>query len=299
MGRGRGKDKDDALVVAGALGVLARAALFSSPSAASDDSDPEPSPSRRAAAARRASRALRALSRVDRVPAGDWPGALRRLVRLARGVGDGDGFGKSARSAVDRRARDDLYDACIALAVAHPGTAVGAGLLERLLGDGGDDDDDDARACDVDVDGWSGGDVTGSPPPLAALPPSAVLRDLGACVRSLPRSAAVAALRRCADVVARACVAAASDASDPEPSRRAADAAAADAAADAAGALWTSLSDASARLPRGPWPERELVDAARVLVGALRDPRGAIIDHAVAHAPRVGGGGRRRRRRRR
>ena len=89
----------------GALGTLAAAAL--SPDVTDDA----------------ATRALSVLRALDRLPAGDWPGALRRLTR--------------------RGTSDALADACVALAVAHPGPAVGGGLLESLLGS---DDDEEAFA---------------------------------------------------------------------------------------------------------------------------------------------------------
>jgi len=51
----------------------------------------------------------------------------------------------------------------VALAVAHPGPAVGGGLLESILGSGGNaggfDGSGESGGCDVDVDGWSGGSI--------------------------------------------------------------------------------------------------------------------------------------------
>jgi len=54
-------------------------------------------------------RSLRILAKLDRLPAGDWPGSLRRLTRAAAAAG--------LPPAVAR----DLTAACVALAVAHPG----------------------------------------------------------------------------------------------------------------------------------------------------------------------------------
>ena len=156
----------------GALGALAAAAL--SPDVTDDA----------------ATRALVVLCSLDRLPAGDWPGALRRLTR--RG-GDQN---------------PALVDACVALAVAHPGPAVGGGLLESLLGsdeegsnpfahteEKGAFDEFGVREVAFDGDG-------GRTRRLASPPPPRVLAALGECVAALPRAAAAAALRRCVAAVA-------------------------------------------------------------------------------------------------
>ena len=107
-----------------------------------------------------AARALRVLAHLDRLPSGDWPGALRRLMRRAAAL-------ESSSETSDRLVAHTLSDACAALAANHPGPAVGGAFLETTLGD-----------------------LTAN-----SLPPTAVLRKLGQAVSALPPNAAHAALR--------------------------------------------------------------------------------------------------------
>jgi hypothetical protein len=182
--------------IPGALGVLVNAVLGEIHTDASSAAASAAASAPLLASAR----ALRILSQLDRLPAGDWPGSLRRLTRVASAFTHQSTQPERRR----RRVANELRAACVQLAVAHPGPAVGGGLLESILGAGGGGDDD---GCDVDVAGWSGGDVSGGGGGGGGsggggggaahnLPPAAVLRALAGCVAALPRAAAAAALRR-------------------------------------------------------------------------------------------------------
>jgi hypothetical protein len=124
------------------------------------------------AAALAAARALRVLAPLERLPAGDWPGALRRLARAASAL-ETEGGADALETA------DELRDACAALAARHAGPGVGGAFLETALGE-------------VSVSSH------------LSLPPCAVLERLGACVAALPPSRAEEALRRVAAAAAQA-----------------------------------------------------------------------------------------------
>ena len=134
----------------GAVGALAEAALGFR--GASDDarySEEE------ANARRSARRALVALAGVERLPPGDWAGALRRLAERGRAAGrrtrrGPGGENRTRGSALEEAAA--LRDARIAFAVAHPGPGAGAATLEAALALG---DEDDASAAET----------TSTPPP--------------------------------------------------------------------------------------------------------------------------------------
>ena len=192
-----------------------------------------------------ATRALLTLSTLDRLPAGDWPGALRRLTR---------------------RGDVDLVDACVALAVAQPGPSVGGGLLESLLGE----QPTDAEAFDE----FGMAEVT-QMDPIIKPPPPRVLASLGECVAALPRAAAAAALRRCAASVASA-VSALGETHEKEK-----DDEEMKSTIDAVAAAWRGLASAGSRLPRGPWTEDEIADACAQLCGAIARPGGPELDAAV------------------
>ena len=130
-------------------------------------------PKRRVSAEARAlaaARALRVLAPLERLPAGDWPGALRRLARRAAAL-ERDGGENNAESA------DELRDACAAFAARHAGPGVGGAFLETALGE--------VSSC-------------------FSLPPNAVLERLGDCVAALPPSRAEEALARVAAAAAQA-----------------------------------------------------------------------------------------------
>ena len=80
------------------------------------------------AAALAAARALRVLAPLERLPAGDWPGALRRLARAASAL-ETEGGADALETA------DELRDACAALAARHAGPGVGGAFLETALGE--------------------------------------------------------------------------------------------------------------------------------------------------------------------
>jgi hypothetical protein len=122
------------------------------------------------AAALAAARALRVLAPLERLPAGDWPGALRRLARAAAAL-ETEGGADALETA------GELRDACAALAARHAGPGVGGAFLETALGE-----------------------VSSH----LSLPPCAVLERLGACVAALPPSRAEEALRRVAAAAAQA-----------------------------------------------------------------------------------------------
>ena len=235
----------------GALGTLAAAAL--SPDVTDDA----------------ATRALSVLRALDRLPAGDWPGALRRLTR--------------------RGTSDALADACVALAVAHPGPAVGGGLLESLLGS---DDDEEAFAF-ARTGGGAGfdefgvrevrdDDAAGGRSALAAPPPPRVLAALGECVAALPRAAAAAALRRCVAAVANVVEGVGNERGDGNGDGGGLDG---DdgftAEIETIRAAWRGLSAAMDRLPRGPWTEDDIVAACAKLCGSIRRAGGPELDSAV------------------
>ena len=112
------------------------------------------------------------LAPLERLPAGDWPGALRRLARAASAL-ETEGGADALETA------DELRDACAALAARHAGPGVGGAFLETALGE-------------VSVSSH------------LSLPPCAVLERLGACVAALPPSRAEEALRRVAAAAAQA-----------------------------------------------------------------------------------------------
>ena len=148
-------------------------------------------------------------------------------------------------------------------AVAHPGPSAGASLLETLLGAGGGSD----AVFDPDPDLDRDFDATAR---ATALPPAAVCARLDACVAALPPSAANAALRR---VVAAA----------SETTRRMNDASASSSSSASASvaALWSGVSSAASRLPRGPWTSGEIIDALATLAGSLSRADGPEMDAAV------------------
>ena len=232
----------------GAIGVLAETVLAAPPEGSSPMAP---------------ARALSLLARLDRLPAGDWPGALRRWTRASKAIsgddeveGEGDedeGDDAAAAAAASIRA------ACVDFAVAHPGPSAGASLLETLLGAGGGSD----AVFDPDPDPDRDFDATAR---ATALPPAAVCARLDACVAALPPSAANAALRR---VVAAA----------SETTRRMNDASASASASVAA--LWSGISSAASRLPRGPWTSGEIIDALATLAGSLSRADGPEMDAAV------------------
>ena len=70
----------------------------------------------------------RVLAPLERLPAGDWPGALRRLARAASAL-ETEGGADALETA------DELRDACAALAARHAGPGVGGAFLETALGE--------------------------------------------------------------------------------------------------------------------------------------------------------------------
>ena len=162
----------------GAIGVLAETVLAAPPEGSSPMAP---------------ARALSLLARLDRLPAGDWPGALRRWTRASKAIsGDDEGEGEGDEDEGDdaaAAAAASIRAACVDFAVAHPGPSAGASLLETLLGAGGGSD----AVFDPDPDPDRDPDATAR---ATALPPAAVCARLDACVAALPPSAASAALRR-------------------------------------------------------------------------------------------------------
>ena len=243
----------------GAIGVLAETVLAAPPEGSSPMAP---------------ARALSLLARLDRLPAGDWPGALRRWTRASKAIsGDDEGEGEGDEDEGDdaaAAAAASIRAACVDFAVAHPGPSAGASLLETLLGAGGGSD----AVFDPDPDPDRDPDATAH---ATALPPAAVCARLDACVAALPPSAASAALRR---VVAAA----------SETTRRMNDASASASASVAA--LWSGVSSAASRLPRGPWTSGEIIDALATLAGSLSRADGPEMDAAVeclsATPPEVG-----------
>jgi hypothetical protein len=230
----------------GAVGALAEAALGFR--GASDDARCY---SEEANARRSARRALVALAGVERLPPGDWAGALRRLARSEGAPreeerGGPGGENRTRGSALEEAAA--LRDARIAFAVAHPGPGAGAATLEAALALG--DEDDASASGDDDVDA-----AARSPPPP---PPLAVLRALPRCVAALPRADAGAALLR-------ACERVAANLPEHEGSSSKGGSYEGSSSYDA---MWSALADPAGRAPRGPWSESEVAAAAATLAGA-------------------------------
>jgi len=157
---------------ASAVGALADAILTEPFLLDAEPTDAQ-TPKRRVSAeacALAAARAMRVLAPLERLPAGDWPGALRRLKRRAAALEENGGE-------TNLESADELRDACAAFAARHAGPGVGGAFLETALGD--------VSSC-------------------FSLPPNAVLERLGDCVAALPPSRAEEALARVAAAAAQA-----------------------------------------------------------------------------------------------
>jgi hypothetical protein len=157
---------------ASAVGALADAILTEPFLLDAEPADAQ-TPKRRVSAeacALAAARAMRVLAPLERLPAGDWPGALRRLKRRAAALEENGGEN-------NLESADELRDACAAFAARHAGPGVGGAFLETALGD--------VSSC-------------------FSLPPNAVLERLGDCVAALPPSRAEEALARVAAAAAQA-----------------------------------------------------------------------------------------------
>jgi len=246
-----------------AIGVLLDAALL-------DDSQQHGRPFA-------AARALRVLAHLDRLPAGDWPGAMRRLSRRAAALESGvtNVEGNSAINSASSNSlavARELRDACAELASRHPGPGVGGAFLELVLGD-----------------------VTSN-----NLPPTAVLANFSSCVSALPPAKARETLAVVVAAAAEAQRTATSsvqrngggsdlddrnDARDEDP----------EALIRKIEALWCGLAKAagvsqiasrdstqhSPQTARSPWPVPAIVAAACDLASSLRSADGRFVAAAV------------------